>query len=534
MNYSITTKLNAALVTIFLLVLVLTVSLNAYNEKQTVFEHASEQTTSFIESYFDSVNVLMISGNMMQRDKLREKSLQHDNIDDVRIIRAEAVSKLFGPGNSEQQPQDELDRRALAGETVVHYDAREKRYTVLKPYLASSNFKGTNCLTCHAVEEGTVLGVVRLDYSLKSAMEVVTSHIVTNTTILLLLFTLSLFGLFFIIRRIILKPLKKLQQTAQQIARDKDLTIRINPASQDEIGQVSNSFNQMVEGFSSSMNQVQGTSEYLMTFSSRLAAVAQQTLEGASRQNESSHLTAANIESLEQLMGQISGQSSETLTNTDNASQQTTEGKTLAAEAISGIDQLAGEINNAAENINRLDAQSQNVANILNVIKEIADQTNLLALNAAIEAARAGESGRGFAVVAQEVRDLASRTQDATAEIQNIINALKNDAVASVSAMDEACDSATKSTENVASVASKLDAIANQVSAINELSRNMTSATVEQQDASRTIHSQVEEIKNTAEENRGSATEVKEVASELLAMTGQLKELIASYRLANT
>lgn len=531
MNYSITTKLNLALISIFVIILILTVSLNGFNERKIVFSHAEEQTASFVESYFDSVNVLMISGNMTQRQQLREKSLQHDNIEDVRIIRGEAINKLFGPGNPEQQAKDDFDRRALNGETLVNFDSDNNIFTLIKPYRALSDFKGTNCLMCHAVEEGTVLGAVRLDYSLQSAMDLATSHIITNTLSLILLFSLALLVLFVLMRKIIIKPLKKFQQTAQQIASDNDLTVRIQHQSQDEIGQLSNSFDYMVDSFSQSINQVHATSEYLTTFSTRLAAVAQQTLAGASRQNDSSQVTAESITELEQLMAQISEQSNETLDNTNNATLESIDGKKLAGAAITGIEQLASEINNASDNINKLDAQSQNVANILNVIKEIADQTNLLALNAAIEAARAGESGRGFAVVAQEVRDLASRTQAATAEIQQIINALKNDAIASVSAMGDARKSADQSTDNVAIVANKLDSITSQVNAINELSRHMTAATVEQQGASHKIHAQIDDIRSAAEENRGSASEVKEVADELQEMTRQLKELIASYKL---
>ncbi len=224
-HLSIQAKVNLSLAAVFLLVMIAVISFTAWSERKLVLDVVEQQTKDAADSYFDSLNTMMLTGTMNQRELLREKVRSRPGVIDARVVRSEAVSKIFGEGNVEEQKQDSLDQRALAGEEIIQLrDTAEGRVlTVLNPLFASKDYRGTNCLVCHQVEEKTVLGAVRVSYSLNALDDQVNRGLMANAGIQLGLFAFGLLLMVFVIRRVVIRRINKLRGLMEAMARDSDL-----------------------------------------------------------------------------------------------------------------------------------------------------------------------------------------------------------------------------------------------------------------------------------------------------------------------
>ncbi len=191
---------------------------------------------------------------------------------------------------------------------------------------------------------------------------------------------------------------------------------------------------------------------------------------------------------------------------------------------------MASEVERAANVIKKLESDTENVGTILDVIKGIAEQTNLLALNAAIEAARAGEQGRGFAVVADEVRTLASRTQDSTQEIQRVIEELQSAARSAAEVMSHSQDQAKLSVEQAAKTDSSLATITDKVGSITTMNMEIASATGEQEKVSNSIKRNVEGIRSNADDAVKNVQEVEAASESLVSISANLRKITGQFR----
>ncbi|KOO11378.1 chemotaxis protein, partial [Vibrio xuii] len=167
MSSTITAKLLVTLVTVFSLVLASSTAYQYWQQKELMNSVLSEQLHDKASNYFDSLNMMMLTGTMAQKETLRQKALAQDGIEQVKVLRADAVSKLYGPGQENQKPTDEIDRRALNGELIIEPIQADwgKGLVVALPMKSSENYRGTNCVSCHMAPEGEVLGAIRLEYN---------------------------------------------------------------------------------------------------------------------------------------------------------------------------------------------------------------------------------------------------------------------------------------------------------------------------------------------------------------------------------
>ena len=311
---------------------------------------------------------------------------------------------------------------------------------------------------------------------------------------------------------------------------DGDLTRRIEKSSEDEIGEVVEWFNQFVEKLHRSIGELVKTSQPLTGVADDLHRLTTRTTQTTEQQNRATEEVSLVVDEMVSSMQEVSSHASSAAQAADEADQAAKQGRTIVNETVSSINLLASEVERAGEVIRKLEADTNNVGTILDVIRGIAEQTNLLALNAAIEAARAGEQGRGFAVVADEVRTLASRTQDSTKEIQAVIEQLQSAAQSAVVVMNESKERARTSVNQAAKTDESLQAITQRVESIAAMNSQIAGATDRQEQSAQSIKHNVMGIKSTSAEAMAGMQDVelasrslKDIARTLGKVTGQFR-----------
>ena len=329
----------------------------------------------------------------------------------------------------------------------------------------------------------------------------------------------------------VLPPLYRLKRALQEINSGRgDLTRVLSGANSDEVGTIVGEFNvftgrfrELVRNLKQFVSQLDAATEQILT------VTAQTKKEMAEQQVETQQANTA-IGQMSSTVQDVANSASATAAATQQAQEESNNGRKVVSETIDAIHSLAEEVKRAAGVIERLEKDSEQIGTVLDVIRDIADQTNLLALNAAIEAARAGEQGRGFAVVADEVRTLASRTQQSTQEIQKMIERLQGAAREAVQVMDQGSGQAETSVKQAAMAGQSLDAIADAVSTINGMSTQIASAAEEQSATASEISRNIETINQRAEQNAEGARRAAECTQNLATLKNQLHGMVADFR----
>ncbi len=533
-QHSIRFLLLAALAIAFFLTLVLTVVYSATSQRGHMEEFSRKYVGGLAKSYFDGLNTMMITGSIGNREMLREKVMAPEDILDVRVIRSDVLNRMFGTGTQAEQTREDIDRKALEGELVEEYshDDRGRVYTRVEPVIARADYQGVNCLSCHQVPEGTVLGAIRVDYSLAKNDARLTRQLVTGGAI-----QAGIFGAVFLLTAIVLgrlvfSRLRRLRDRMDEISSNSDLTIELEVSRNDEIGSVSLAFNRMMAKIRDSMHTVMDNAEQVEQAARRIAEKSETTEKEVLAQRDNTDQVASATTEMAASAVQVRENAVHTSRRSEATAESAATGESLARNAVEGIQALNREVQDGARRIGELDERTSQMADMLEVISNIADQTNLLALNAAIEAARAGEQGRGFSVVAEEVRALASRTQDSTEEIRNTIDGLKNEVADCVGTMGDASEMAEHQVQAILRVEKELQAIAAAVREITDLNQEMESAANEQSDVSESINQNVIEISRSAEQASSDAQETASIAGDLLMMAETLRQTIAQFRLS--
>ncbi len=309
-----------------------------------------------------------------------------------------------------------------------------------------------------------------------------------------------------------------------------DLNVDIDCSSNDECGEVSASFNGMANKFRSVIEEVSGSTNRLVDSANQMNLTTQQTTEGVRQQQLQTDQVATAINEMSATVNEVARNASEASQAARAADQESANGREVVSETVASIERLASEVERATGVIHELEKDSEGIGSILDVIRTIAEQTNLLALNAAIEAARAGEHGRGFAVVADEVRTLASRTQESTAEIQTMIEKLQSGIAQAVTVMADSQVQAKDSVEHAVKADQSLDSISQAVGTITAMNEQIASAAEEQGAVSEEINRNVVEISAVAEQTAGGANEISNSVNELMDMANSLQRAVSSFK----
>lgn len=309
-----------------------------------------------------------------------------------------------------------------------------------------------------------------------------------------------------------------------------DLTKRIKQSSEDEIGDLVHWFNQFMEKLHQSINEVVNSITPLARVSTDLGEMTNRTSQITEEQSRATDEVTRSVDEMFSSVQNVAQNASSAANAANEADSEAKAGRIVVTQSVESINDLAGEVERAAQVISKLESDTENVGAILDVIKGIAEQTNLLALNAAIEAARAGEQGRGFAVVADEVRTLASRTQDSTQEIQRVIEELQSAARSAAEVMSHSQVQAKNSVEHAAKTDASLATITEKVGSITTMNTEIADATGEQEKVSDSIKMNVEGIRKNADAAVKNVQEVESASESLLQISNDLRKITGQFK----
>ena len=326
-----------------------------------------------------------------------------------------------------------------------------------------------------------------------------------------------------------LQPLGDLVRQAEALGAG-DLSARLNVSSHDEIGQLARSFNQMGEALSTMVSHIRKAAEDVNSRAQALSGLSGGAYEGMEQQSGEITSMAGAVEEFSATSLNIADNMGNTERLAQDNAQQTKIGRTSMQEASSSLEHIATALNSTATVINTLGQRSQEIGGIVGVITAIAEQTNLLALNAAIEAARAGEQGRGFAVVADEVRNLASRTRQATDEISGMIQSIQQETGNAISTMEQGNVLMQEGLARNADVASALARIDEQSRSAGQQFAAITTATQEQSSTATLLSSNLQSIALANSEQREVVSNLAVTAKELETLAAGLRHEVDRFR----
>jgi methyl-accepting chemotaxis protein len=326
-----------------------------------------------------------------------------------------------------------------------------------------------------------------------------------------------------------LAPLSDLVRQAEALGAG-DLSARLNVSSHDEIGQLARSFNQMGEALSTMVSHIRKAAEEVNSRAQALSGLSGGAYEGMEQQSGEITSMAGAVEEFSATSLNIADNMGATERLAQENAQQTRIGRTSMQDASSSLEHIATSLNSTAAVINTLGQRSQEIGGIVGVITSIAEQTNLLALNAAIEAARAGEQGRGFAVVADEVRNLASRTRQATDEISGMIQSIQQETGNAISTMEQGNVLMQEGLSRNADVASALARIDEQSRSAGQQFAAITTATQEQSSTATLLSSNLQSIALANSEQREVVSNLAITAKELETLAAGLRHEVDRFR----
>lgn len=310
-----------------------------------------------------------------------------------------------------------------------------------------------------------------------------------------------------------------------------DFASRLNINRGGELGQLNQHINMMQDSIVDMINAVKGSSATLTDASSRITKTASSIMQDTNSTRTSTDQVAAAIHQMSITVQDVASNAAGAADATQDADTSARKGLTIMENTLGSIHQLSLEVDNVSTAMNQLEKETSRIGGVLDVIKNVAEQTNLLALNAAIEAARAGEQGRGFAVVADEVRALAKRTQESTAEIQHIIIAVQQGAYKAMQAM-KVSQSKTQSTSEMAGEAGQtISEITRAVTRIHGMNTQIATAAEEQSYAAEEINKNVNNVVRLMQNAEKNAQQSSAIAIDLDNASRQLERQIAHFNL---
>lgn len=444
----------------------------ASNNIKTLLEESDKLWTAYLATYLTPEEKLLAtqldSEYKSLRDtgfKVAEKALAEQRIDDIeRLITSNQLQSLYAP---------------------VREDLH--KLTQLQLDIAKQEFDGAQIKATQSIIASIALLLIAAGITIALAYSIISG---------------------------IGRAVKSIDTTTQALGQG-NLIARVSYNGNDELGNISRSINSMADSFRHTVSEVMSSAQQIASAAEEMSAISEQTSNGIFRQQSETDQVATAMNEMSATVQEVAHSAAQTASATQQANEQAVQSKRVVNDNIHAIRSLAQEVETATRVIEDLAEQSTSIGSVLDVIRGIAEQTNLLALNAAIEAARAGEQGRGFAVVADEVRTLASRTQESTQEIQKMIEGLQAGSKSAVQVMEKGRGQAQSSVQQSSRAGEALDVIAEAINKITDMSTQIASAAEEQSAVAEEINRNIVNISQIGNETSSGARSTADASLEL-------------------
>ncbi len=533
---SLKNKLQIPIQVILLLIMVIAQRWAFDQFEKRVMEESKQKAVVSADGVINGLNMMMINGNISQPDQRQlfiKKMGASANVVELRVIRARQVSDQFGPGLPEEQARDDMDKEAMQNAKPQFKSISEGGKHTLRavvPFVASTNFWGTNCLQCHMVKAGSVNGAASITLDMTDEFTVLqkASALLWAGQLIIQAVLFMLIG--WIINHVI-HPSKELQGAMLAMQNDGDLSKRVPVKSADEMGQTAEAFNALVSGFQSIVSQVHDYAGQVAGSASSLAGNTNEIAHSSQQQRDSATNSARAVDEMSASIASVADSANALSKLSQDSLQRASQGQQSLQEMIGEIGQVENAVQQMANSVEAFVKSAQAISAMTQQVRDIAEQTNLLALNAAIEAARAGEQGRGFAVVADEVRKLAEKSAQSASEIDEVTKTLADQSEHVEKSIQRGMLSLQSSQNHVQSVASVLMQSAESVERVNEGVNGITVSVNEQKQTSQKIARNVENIAVMAESNNTTILRTVQAINDMEQLAENLEKSVKHFKL---
>lgn len=480
----------------------------AFDDTGNMSEEDAQQYVSLAENHGDAVVVSPVTFNEGQ-PTITFSVKRFDESVDFFVFNLSAFSQMMTDYATEGSFAE-----LMANGNVIFSD---KQGVNLTPITRPINFAG---------QDWQLIGYIDL-----TAIQANTDQLNWKITLALLVCASVIIVASVTMLHVSFKPLSRLNTLVANLSQGNgDLTQRLAVESKDEIGQICNSINLFIEKLQQMFIDVADSSKEIDRAVVHLSNQARSNLNTLNQHTQETEQAITAIEEMSASAGSIAQSADDAALLTERTNRYADESKQTVTEAVNSVNGLVNQVSSMAETITRMSEDTKQINSVLQVIGAIAEQTNLLALNAAIEAARAGEQGRGFAVVADEVRALASRTQQSTSQINDMLATLKTTTENVVKEMDSTRIHCEETAERTNHVMDSLNVVTDSVAEMNNLNTLIATSAMKQRQVTHEVSKNMAAIQEMVRKLNMNAAQVTSVSNELQNTSHALSDVVGRFR----